>query len=89
MGAGVRHVGSSMAPVDGVTGSQVKVSGYTLLDASVSYDFGARRPELQGLTLAVSGTNLTDERYFTPGFYSDTVFYGNRRTVNATLKYRW
>jgi iron complex outermembrane receptor protein len=89
LGAGVRYVGSSMAVMDTAIGSQVKVPGHTLLDASISYDFGAKNPDLKGLSLAVSGTNLTDEKYFTPGFYSDTVLYGNRRAVNATLSYKW
>jgi iron complex outermembrane receptor protein len=89
VGGGVRYVGSSMATINTSTGSQVKVPGYTLFDASVSYDFGVKNPELKGLSLIVSGTNLTDEKYFTPGFYADTVFYGNRRTVNATLSYKW
>lgn len=89
IGSGVRYVGSSMAPVNTTTGSQVKVPGYTLLDASISYDFGAKTPDLKGLSLIVSGTNLTDEDYFTPGFYSNTVFYGNRRTINATLSKKW
>ncbi|MBM7329008.1 TonB-dependent siderophore receptor [Agrobacterium sp. S2] len=89
IGSGIRYVGNSMAPINTSTGSQVKVPGYTLLDASISYDFGAKNPDLKGLSLAVSGTNLTDEKYFTPGFYSNTVFYGNRRTVNATLSYKW
>ncbi|MDH6265949.1 iron complex outermembrane receptor protein [Rhizobium sp. SG_E_25_P2] len=89
LGGGVRYVGSSMAPMDTTTGEQVKVSGYALLDASVSYDFGMAKPDLKGLKLTLSGTNLTDEKYFTPGFYSDTVFYGNRRTVKAALSHKW
>ncbi|ANH08367.1 TonB-dependent siderophore receptor [Shinella sp. HZN7] len=89
VGGGVRFVGSSMAVMDGGTGAQVKVAGYTLLDAAVSYDFGARNPDFDGLKLTVSGSNLTDEKYFTPGFYSDTVLFGNRRAVKANLSYTW
>ncbi len=55
----------------------------------VSYDFGALKQEYEGLKLTVSGTNLAGETYFTPGFYSDTVFYGNRRAVSAKLAYKW
>jgi|GEM_PF-1288798 len=89
IGGGLRYVGSSMAPMNTSTGEQTKVGGYTLLDAAASYDLGAKNPQLQDLVLAISGTNLTDEHYFTPGFYSDSVFYGNRRAVNATLTYKW
>lgn len=89
IGGGLRYVGNSMAAVDTATGNQVKIPGYTLLDASVSYDFGAKNPDLKGLALAVSGTNLTDEKYFTPGFTPYSVLFGNRRAVNATLSYKW
>lgn len=89
VGAGVRYVGSSLDAHDYNNGSQVAVAGYTLLDASVSYDFGAKNPDLKGLNLLVSGQNLTNEKYFTPGFTPRTVFFGNGRVVNATLTYRW
>lgn len=88
-GAGVRYMGGSMAAIDTTTGTQIEVGGYGLFDASVSYDFGARSPQLKGLSLTVTGTNLADKQYFTPGFYSNTVFYGNRRAVVATLAYKW
>jgi len=89
MGAGLRYVGPSAAPMDVATGRQIEVPGYALMDASITYDFGLRNPTLQGVSLIVSGTNLTDERYFTPGFYSNSVFDGYRRRVNATVSYRW
>lgn len=31
--------------------------------------------------------NLFHKRYFEPGYYEDSVFYGNRRNVIATLGY--
>jgi iron complex outermembrane receptor protein len=37
----------------------------------------------------VTATNLFDRRYFSPGFYENSVFYGNRRAVLATLSYSW
>lgn len=89
LGAGARYVGSSLDAHDYSDGSQVEVAGYTLFDATLSYDFGAKNPDLKGLNLLVSGTNLTDERYFTPGFMPRTVFFGQRRAVNATLSYKW
>lgn len=89
VGAGLRRVGSSYTAMDTGTGQQVKIPGYTLLDAAISYDFGKANPDWKGLSLALSGTNLTDERYFTPGFYSNSVLDGKRRTVKATLAYRW
>lgn len=89
VGGGVRYVSSSRGVPDSATAVQSKVPGYALLDASVSYDFGVKNADLKGLSLLVSGTNLTDERYFTPGYTTGGVFFGNRRAVNATLSYKW
>lgn len=89
VGGCVRYLGDSMAPKDAATGTQVDVPGYTLLDARISYDFGAQYADLKGFSLAVSGTNLTDEKYFTPGFTSNSVLFGNRRSIIATLAYKW
>ena len=36
-----------------------------------------------------NASNLFDKTYFTPGFYTGSVLYGYRRTVLATLRYRW
>ncbi|MGQ9368212.1 TonB-dependent siderophore receptor [Azospirillum sp. ST 5-10] len=84
LGAGVRYVGGSYN-----ASNTVKVSDYTLFDAALRYDLGALRPDLAGASIAVNATNLTDTVYETPGFYEDTVFYGNRRQILATLTYRW
>ncbi|WP_404482445.1 TonB-dependent siderophore receptor [Novosphingobium sp. BL-52-GroH] len=89
LGGGVRYIGSSMGVMNTTSGIQYDVPGYTLFDAAISYDFGRQLPGANGLTLTVSGTNLTDKRYFTPGFYYNSVFYGNRRAINARLSYRW
>ncbi len=89
IGAGLRRIGSSYTAMDSDTGTQVKIPGYTLLDAAITYDFSKANPDWKGVTLALSGTNLTNERYFTPGFYSNSVLEGKSRTVKATLGYRW
>ncbi|WP_164738519.1 TonB-dependent siderophore receptor [Aquabacter cavernae] len=89
LGGGVRYVGSSDAVMETVSGAQVSVPGYTLLDAALKYDLGAFDRRLKGATLAISGTNLLDTDYYTPGFYWNSVIYGTRRTVYGTLAYRW
>ncbi len=53
------------------------------------YDLGKLDPRLKGATLSVTGTNLLDTEYYTPGFYWNSVLYGTRRTVYGTLAYRW
>lgn len=67
----------------------LKVKDYTLFDASASYDLGKAAPRLKGFTVKVEAQNLTDKRYFTPGFYADAVFEGYRRQVLASVSYRW
>lgn len=77
IGAGARYVTETFN-----TDNSVEVSGYTLVDATVSLDWS-------NYSLAVNVSNLLDETYFTPGFYAASVFYGYRRTVLGTLRYRW
>nr|WP_281262064.1 TonB-dependent receptor [Azospirillum thermophilum] len=62
---------------------------YTLIDAAIRYDLGALRSELAGASVALNVSNLTDKTYSSAGFYDNTVLYGNRRQVLATLKYSW
>lgn len=83
-GIGVRHVGAT----DNAANT-VRTPAYTLADASLGYDLGWFAPSLDGIGITVSATNLFDRRYFSPGFYENSVFYGNRRSVLATLSYRW
>ncbi|WP_372096739.1 TonB-dependent siderophore receptor [Tistrella mobilis] len=89
IGAGLRYVGSSVTAMDTGTGTQAEIDGYTLFDASASYDLSQVHPGLAGLSLGVSGTNLTDEEYYTPGFYSNSVLAGKRRAIKGNLTYRW
>ncbi|WP_372072361.1 TonB-dependent siderophore receptor [Tistrella mobilis] len=89
IGAGLRYVGSSLTAADAGTGTQAEIDGYTLFDASASYDLSQVHPGLAGLSLGVSGINLTDEEYYTPGFYSNSVIAGKRRAIKGNLTYRW
>ncbi|MDQ0317996.1 iron complex outermembrane receptor protein [Pararhizobium capsulatum DSM 1112] len=64
-----------------------KNPGAFYFDASLSYDFGVKSPELQGLSLAISATNLADrrEQVCTDGY----CYIGQSRTVIGSLKYKW
>ncbi len=84
LGAGVRYVGSSKNIANTAT-----IPEHTLFDAAIRYDLGALRPELAGASAALNVSNLTDKTYYSPGFYDNTVLYGNRRQILATLKYSW
>lgn len=82
MGLGQRYVGSSYN-----VQHTVKTPHYSLTDATLRYDFAGLG--LDGTQVSVTASNLFDKRYFQPGFYEDSVLYGNRRNVIATLSYDW
>ncbi len=76
---GVRYLGSSFA----TDSNDIKVPATTLFDAGIHYDLEAYR-------FALNATNLTDERYVSSCDNSTNLcFYGQGRTVLASVKYRW
>jgi iron complex outermembrane recepter protein len=85
IGGGVRYVGSTY----GDDANSFKVPQVTLFDAAISYDFGARNPKYDGLTLNVAATNLFDKEYVASCSATTRCFYGTGRSVLATLKYSW
>lgn len=83
-GIGMRYVGATYNAAN-----SVRIPAYTLVDVSLGYALDRLGPALDGVGLTLTATNLFDRRYFSPGFYEDSVFVGNRRAVLATLSYRW
>ena len=84
LGGAIRHVDRVYAYGDNDSPS------YTLIDALVRYDLGAFSDRLNGLELAVNATNLFDKRYFTGCYVNyDWCWYGNRRTVQGTISYKF
>jgi iron complex outermembrane receptor protein len=85
LGAGVRYVADRF----GDAANRMLLPSTTLVDAAVRYDFGALRPQMKGLSLSVNASNLFDKTYV--GQCASTLFcqYGARRTVMATLGYKW
>ena len=80
IGAGERYVGSSQNQQN-----TLRTPQYFLTDATLRYDLG--KLGLTGTKISVTANNLFDKHYFEPGYYEDSVFYGNRRNVIATLGY--
>lgn len=93
LGFGVRYVGEtdnvalgSLAFVrdksDGHSGS------YTVYDAAVHYDLSRLNNSLKGVSVAVNANNVFDNEYISTcdGFY---CYYGDRRTVLASVNYKW
>ncbi|TWG95400.1 iron complex outermembrane receptor protein [Mesorhizobium sp. J18] len=58
LGAGVRYVGESY----GDDLNTFKNDDRAFVDAAISYDFGARNPDLKGLSMQVNAKNLFDTR---------------------------
>ncbi|WP_244509898.1 TonB-dependent siderophore receptor [Rhizobium sp. AC27/96] len=85
VGGGVRFVGASYAD----DANKVKADGYTLLDAAVKYDFGAKNPKFKGLEATLNVTNLLNKEYYSSCSSNYYCQYGNGRTVIAGLRYKW
>ncbi|QFQ88770.1 TonB-dependent siderophore receptor [Paracoccus kondratievae] len=85
VGAGVRYSGSGY----GDDANSFKYPSYTVFDANLSYEFGSRNPDLDGLLLNVTATNLFDRRYVSGCSYLNGCFYGQGRTIAANLNYRF
>lgn len=76
--AGVRYLGSQ----HGDASNSFKVPATTLFDAGIHY-------EIDGYLFGLNATNLMDERWVSTCSGANTCYYGQGRTVLATVKYRW
>ena len=80
LGLGARYAGSSYAD----DANTVKVDSHTVFDAMARYRL------TQNISVAVNAENLSDEEYISwINTNSNTAYYGDGRTVRATLKYQW
>ena len=94
IGGAVRHVDSIYAGTytnpAGVTGPRQSTPGFTLVDALLRYDLGKVAPRLEGLSLGINAANLFDKKYVSTCYLDYAwCWYGNRRTVQGTIAYRW
>ena len=85
MGAGIRYIGSRY----GDQANTVKIPHVTLVDAALRYDFKHIDPAMAGLNLSVNATNLFNKTYISGCSGTYACYYGNSRTVTATLTYKW
>jgi iron complex outermembrane receptor protein len=84
LSGGVRYYGDS----PGNNANDFSVPSVTLFDAAVHYDFAGLGAPFKGYSLQVNATNLFDKTYVT--LCQDIgCYYGLRRSVIATLRYRW
>jgi iron complex outermembrane receptor protein len=90
IGGGVRHVDSTYADVSAYDGIARNTPAYTLFDALIRYDIERIVPSLHGVTLSINAANLFDKKYLTSCFSNyNWCWYGNRRTVQGTIGYRF
>lgn len=78
VGGGARYVGDR-PNTDSDTG-RFMMPAFTVLDAALRYDTG-------GYQLALNVTNLTDKTIY--DCWNNRCWYGQGRTVVATVKHRW
>jgi iron complex outermembrane receptor protein len=89
IGGAVRHVDKTYADFysDGVARYS---PAYTVFDALMRYDLGKVTPRLANVELGVNATNIFDKKYLTSCFANYAwCWYGNRRTVQATIGYHF
>lgn len=88
-GAGAGFGARYMSKVYGDAANTLEMPGRTLFDATLHYDLGQAASELDGAELRLSANNLLDKRYV--GFCQNALqcYYGQGRTLLATLSYRW
>ena len=85
VGAGARHTGQTF----GDNANKFDIPSYTVFDAAVRYDFGKTNPKLEGLKAALNVSNLFDRKYVSTCIAATGCYWGEGRTVYATLKYSW
>lgn len=87
MGGGVRYIGETSSTGTYYGGAvptdlTIVTPDHTLFDAMFAYENDTWR-------FQVTGTNLTDKIYFASCLARGDCFYGNRRSILATLTYKF
>uniref|UniRef100_UPI0035CC5FDE TonB-dependent siderophore receptor n=1 Tax=uncultured Sphingomonas sp. TaxID=158754 RepID=UPI0035CC5FDE len=95
IGGAVRHVDSiyagtiydaSYTPV----ATRQSTPGFTVYDALMRYDLGKIAPRLEGVSLGINAQNVFDKKYVSTCYLDYAwCWYGNRRTVQGTIAYRF
>ena len=60
-----------------------------MLDAAFRYDLMRLDPRLAGAQIAINVANLLDKEFVASCWDDNSCFYGPRRNVVASLRYRW
>lgn len=84
LGFGVRYIGSRYV----TNANTAKIPDHVVFDAAMNYDLGKLSNEMRGATFALNVSNLFDKHFISDCTAAGCV-YGVRRTVFATLGYKW
>ncbi|MFC0267433.1 TonB-dependent siderophore receptor [Kushneria aurantia] len=84
-GIGARWMGELQASAD----NRLQTDDYTLVDAFVSVELGELSTALEGASLRLNAANLFDEAYVSACFSPTYCYFGDERSVTATLDYRF
>lgn len=88
-GAGAGFGARYMSKSYGDAANTLEMPGRTLFDASLHYDLGKASSSLDGAKVQLSVNNLLDKRYV--GFCQGALqcYYGQSRTLLASVTYQW
>ncbi|HWK52923.1 MAG TPA: TonB-dependent siderophore receptor [Hyphomicrobiales bacterium] len=85
VGGGVRYIGPSF----GDNAATLAIPSYAIVDAMLRYDLGQLDNGLNGLDFSLNLANLLDKNYVGYCGSETQCFFGQSRTLYATLQYRW
>lgn len=95
IGGAVRHVdeiyaGTIFDAAFNPIATRQSTPGFTVYDAQMRYELGKMLPQLEGATIGINAANLFDKKYVTTCYLDyGWCWYGNRRTVQATIGMRF
>lgn len=85
IGGGSRYLGASY----GDPANTFKVPAVTLFDLALDYNLGTLASSLEGASVALNVSNLTNKEYVASCTSALYCFVGQDRTATTSLTYRW
>ncbi len=85
LGGAARYTGQTY----GDNANLFDIPSYTVFDAAVRYDFGKANPKMEGLKASLNVSNLFDRKYVSTCIAATGCYWGEGRSIYATLKYSW
>ena len=82
VGLGARY----LSGIEADRANTLNVPSYTLMDASIGYDFG--QLGVRGLSARLNANNLLDKEYVASCYSLNYCYFGAERSVTASLTYR-